>query len=74
MRTIETKARVEPGGTIEVPVPGDVPAGQYRVVVTLESEADRGLPGDPPFPVDDLGPWPAGLTLRRDELYDDAGR
>jgi hypothetical protein len=26
------------------------------------------------FPVDDLGPWPAGLTLRREELYGDDER
>ncbi len=23
------------------------------------------------FPVDDVGPWPEGLTLRREEMYDD---
>jgi hypothetical protein len=26
------------------------------------------------FPVDDLGPWPEGLTLRREEMYSDDGR
>ena len=26
------------------------------------------------FPVDDLGPWPEGLTLRREEMYGDQGR
>lgn len=26
------------------------------------------------FPVDDLGPWPEGLSLRREELYGDDGR
>lgn len=26
------------------------------------------------FPVDDLGPWPEGLTLRREELYGDDER
>jgi hypothetical protein len=23
------------------------------------------------FPVDDVGPWPEGLTFRREEMYDD---
>jgi hypothetical protein len=26
------------------------------------------------FPVDDLGPWPEGLTLRREEMYGDDER
>ncbi len=33
-------------------------------------------PGKDPldFPVDDLGPWPEGLSLSRTELYGDDGR
>lgn len=26
------------------------------------------------FPVDDLGPWPEGLNLRREDMYGDDGR
>lgn len=26
------------------------------------------------FPVDDLGPWPEGLSLQREEMYGDGGR
>ena len=26
------------------------------------------------FPVDNMGPWPEGLSLRREELYGDDGR
>ena len=26
------------------------------------------------FPVDDLGPWPDGLSLHRDDMYGDDGR
>ncbi len=26
------------------------------------------------FPVDDLGPWPEGLSLRREDMYGDDGR
>ena len=32
------------------------------------------LPTLDDFPVDDLGPWPEGLTLRREELYGDDER
>lgn len=33
-------------------------------------------PGKEPldFPVDDLGPWPEGLNLRRENMYGDDGR
>lgn len=35
----------------------------------------RLLAGDlSDFPVDDLGPWPEKLTLRREEMYDDNER
>jgi hypothetical protein len=26
------------------------------------------------FPIDDLGPWPEGMGLRREDIYDDNGR
>ena len=26
------------------------------------------------FPVDDIGPWPEGLSLRREDMYGDDGR
>lgn len=26
------------------------------------------------FPVDDLGPWPRGLSLHREDMYTDGGR
>jgi hypothetical protein len=26
------------------------------------------------FPVDDVGPWPEGMSLRREDMYDDDGR
>jgi len=26
------------------------------------------------FPVDDVGPWPEGLTLHREDMYGDDGR
>lgn len=34
------------------------------------------VPGKEPldFPVDDLGPWPEGLSLRRADMYGDDGR
>ena len=51
-------------------------AGEHEVVVVLEERKEDGarrsiLEG---FPTYDLGPWPEGLTLRREEIYGDDGR
>ncbi len=42
----------------------------------LERTATRRTIGKVPldFPVDDLGPWPDGLSLRREDMYGDDGR
>jgi hypothetical protein len=42
-----------------------------RERILRRSEAGR-QPLD--FPVDDLGPWPEDLSLRREDLYGDNGR
>jgi len=41
-----------------------------------ERATARKTPGEEPldFPVDDLGPWPEGLSLRREDMYGDDGR
>ena len=44
---------------------------QTKVAVEMQPS---GMPSLIDFPVDDLGPWPAGLTLRREELYGDDER
>jgi hypothetical protein len=46
------------------------------VVVVLQ-ERDEAAPRRSileGFPVDDLGPWPEGLSLRRGEIYRGDGR
>jgi hypothetical protein len=75
MRTVETVATVTPEGTLTVQVPPDVPPGAHRVVVVIEEEPAWGEKTPPfDFPVDDWGPWPEGLSLRREDMYGDWGR
>jgi len=39
------------------------------------SQAPRGSQGTTPaFPVDHVGGWPDGLSLRREDMYGDDGR
>jgi hypothetical protein len=77
MKTIETKAAVTSDRRliVEAPAPADVLPGEHRAIVWLDeaSETD-GTPSLHDFPVIDIGPWPAGLSLRRGDMYGDDGR
>jgi len=70
--TIETMATVGPDGTLTARVPPEVPPGEHRVLLTIQDEPAPGEAAQPfDFPVDDLGPWPEGLSLRREDMYGD---
>ena len=48
-----------------------------RSVLAVSASAptrDARVVLDEVFPPHDAGPWPAGLSLRREDLYDDRGR
>lgn len=55
-----------------------LPAGNYIVSIEMLGTPPRQLPTEPfdvdDLPVHDLGPWPEGLSLRREDLYGDDGR
>lgn len=72
MRTIETIATIEPDGKLILQLPLDIPPGEHRIVLVIGEQLSV-KPTRPPldFPVDDYGPWPANLSLRREDLYDD---
>ncbi len=81
MKTIEMTATVGPDGTLAGRVPPGVAPGEHRVLVVIderaaqqevEPQSQRGQPLD--FPVRDYGPWPEGLSLRREDMYGDDGR
>lgn len=74
MKTIETTATVGPDGALTARVPPEVPPGEHRVVLVIEEEPAREKASPFDFPVHDLGPWPEGLSLRREDLYGDWGR
>lgn len=75
MKTLETTVTVERDGTLKARLPWPLAPGPHRAVVTID-EAPLAPAGESrePFPVDDCGPWPAGFTLRRHDLYGDDGR
>ena len=75
MKAIETTARVTSRGELMARVPRDVLPGKHSVILILtsiETEAQKRRRGS--FPVDHVGRWPVGLSLRREDLYGDNGR
>ena len=75
MRTLQVLASVAEDGTLTAKLPPDVPAGEHEVVLQFIEEAPVELERPSlDFPVDDVGPWPEGLSLRREDMYDDWGR
>ena len=74
MRTIETTATVLEDGTLTAKVPPDIPAGEYRVVLVIEEKPSHKVRPPLNLPVIHVGEWPANLSLRREDMYDDWGR
>ena len=77
MATVIAHLHVDPDGRITGQAASSVPAGDYTTL--LELTGDAPTPRDEAsdaldWPVHDCGPWPTGLSLRREELYGDDGR
>ena len=74
MRKIETIVTVV-DGKITIPVPPDLLPGEYNVLVVIDEAPamnSRKALGD--FPIIHAGSWPAGLSLRREDIYGEWGR
>ena len=76
MKTIEATVEIPPDGRLTLQLPPDVPRGKRRIVLMVEERPEERsaatLSAD--LPVVDFGPWPEGLSLRREVLYDERGR
>lgn len=80
MKTIETTVRVTADGKITLQLPADIQPGEHQVVLIIDEKPvpDHSTTKEkrPPlkFPIHDFGPWPADLSLRREDMYGDWGR
>lgn len=80
MKTIETTVTVTEDGKLIMQLPPDIPPGEHQIVLVIDEkpapEKSSTNKERPPFnfPVDYYGPWPANLSLRREDMYDDWGR
>ena len=75
MTIITTRLTVNPDGTISTTTP--LAAGEYAARIEIPEQPGSQLPTDldmDDLPVHDLGPWPEGLSLRREDMYGDDGR
>ena len=79
MTAVTTRVHVADDSTISGRASsGQVPPGDHEEVITVPTSLGRQDPAVP-FDVDELprrglGPWPEGLSLRREEMYGDDGR
>lgn len=74
MRTIATTATIQEDGTLTVRVPTDIDPGSHRIVVVIEETSPPAPAPLPAWPSREYGPWPAELSLRREDLSDAWGR
>lgn len=76
MTVINTRITVSPDGAISTATP--LPAGEYIARMETSEAPARQLATEPfdadSLPTLDLGPWPEGLSLRREDMYGDDGR
>jgi hypothetical protein len=72
MTQIRTRIFVGPDHRIIGTAPAAVPPGEHESIIDVAVMPVRQRPA--PFNVDaspiyDLGPWPEGLSLRREDIY-----
>ena len=78
MITVEIEAIVPEDRKVVVQLPVEVEPGQHRIRVEVDaqpvepiSDEERAALG---FPIIHVDSWPADLSLRREDMYDEWGR
>ena len=78
MTSVTTRIRVAEDGTISGRVSGEVPPGEHEATIVVSPVRAARRPGKTfsvrRLPRIDLGPWPEGISLRREDIYSDDGR
>jgi hypothetical protein len=78
MHELRARIHVNADRMITGVAPLEVPPGEHEVTITVITSRARRRPRKSfdvnDLPEHDLGPWPEGLSLRREDLYDEDGR
>ena len=75
MRTLTLNAMRQADHKLTVRLRYDVAPGPRQIVVVFQEEASQPRSGPPSdsFPTLNVGAWPEGLSLRREDIYGDDG-
>jgi len=74
VKTITTIATVTADGKVTLQLPPDIAPGEHQIVLVIDEDIKTGKPETKKerlplnFPVHDVGPWPADLSLRREDM------
>lgn len=77
MTAVIAHLHVDAAGRVTGQVTSTVPPGDYTTRLEVAQDtAGSGteVSGQLDWPIHDSGPWPTGLTLRREDIYGDDGR
>jgi hypothetical protein len=78
MHELRARIHVNADRVITGVAPPEVPPGEHEITITVTPSRARRRPRKSfdvnDLPEHDLGPWPEGLSLRREDLYDEDGR
>ena len=72
MKSIQTTIQVDDQRRATIQLPADVTPEPHQAVVVINEPA--AVRGPLTFSAHDAGPWPAGFTVRREEIYGDDSR
>lgn len=77
MLTIETTVEVDELGNLRLVAKTKLPPGMHEAVLIIEDQIELEAPTNlawKDWPTIEGGVWPAGLSLRREDLYGDDAR
>lgn len=67
LKAIETTATITGDGQMMVDT-DELEPGRYRVIILIDEAEATGTRPPLDLPAHDAGPWPEGLSLRREDL------
>lgn len=68
MRALQLTATIADDHELKIQLPSDIVSGEYQIVLVLEEQPNQEQHKPFQFPVDDYGPWPVNLSLRREDM------
>lgn len=70
MRTLQVDVTVSSEGTVTIPVSPEIEPGSKVGVFLVVRDTPNSQSAEPlDLPAHDFGPWPDGLSLRREDMY-----